>query len=141
MRIALEAQMARQATTRADADQRALISAGMTTLDAEVGDATTYLRADVEFHDTIMAASGNRLRRAMIHTLQVEAYRSMRFVGDPTSAEMRLSNVAHRAVHDAVLAGDAAAAEAAKREHIIGSWHRRRPEVRQPKTAQAPEHR
>ncbi|WP_295700753.1 FCD domain-containing protein [Lapillicoccus sp.] len=141
VRIALEAQMAGQAAARADADQRALISVRMTTLDAEVGDATTYLQADVEFHDAIMAASGNRLGRAMIHTLQVEAYRSMRYVGDPTTEEMRLSNVAHRAVHDAVLARDAAAAEAAMRDHIIGSWHRRRPEAQRPEEAQTPEHR
>ncbi len=40
---------------------------------------------------------------------------------------MRLSNVAHRAVLDAVLVGDADTAEDAMREHIIGSWHRRRP--------------
>jgi len=132
VRVALEAQMAGQAAARADASQRALIGARMDTLDAEVGDAATYLRADVEFHDAVMAASGNRLGRAMIHTLQVEAYRSLRYVGDPTPEEMQLSNVAHRAVHDAVLAHKAMAAEAAMREHIIGSWHRRRPQASTP---------
>lgn len=135
VRTALEAQMAGQAAARADTGDRALITQRMSTLDAEVDDPTTYLRADVEFHDAVMVASGNRLGRAMIHTLQVEAYRSLRYVGDPTPAEMRLSNVAHRAVHDAVLAGDVSGAEAAMREHIIGSWHRRRP------GAQAPGHR
>ena len=44
---------------------------------------------------------------------------------------MRLSNVAHRAVHTAVVARDEAAAETTMREHILGSWHRRRPEVRE----------
>ncbi|MEO9153350.1 MAG: FadR/GntR family transcriptional regulator [Lapillicoccus sp.] len=130
VRSALEAQMAGQAAARGDAAQRALISARMTTLGAEVGDPARYLRADVEFHDAIMVASGNRLGRAMIHTLQVEAYRSLRYVGDPTADEMRRSNVAHQAVHDAVVAGHAEAAEAAMREHIIGSWHRRRPGAR-----------
>lgn len=132
VRTALEAQMAGQAATRADATQRGLITQRMTTLDAEVDDPATYLRADVEFHDAIMIASGNRLGRTMIHTLQVEAYRSLRYVGDPTSQEMRRSNVAHRMVHDAVVGGDAVAAEAAMREHIMGSWHRRRPTTRAP---------
>lgn len=127
VRSALEGQMAGQAAARGGDDQRALITRRMAALDAEVGDPTRYLRADVEFHDAIMIASGNRLGRAMIHTLQVEAYRSLRYVGDPTSDEMRLSNVAHQAVHDAVVAGDADAAEEAMREHIVGSWHRRRP--------------
>ena len=141
VRTALESQMAGQAAARADAGQRALISERMATLDAQVGVPATYLRADVEFHDAIMAASGNRLGRAMIHTLQVEAYRSLRYIGDPTTAEMRRSNVAHRAVHDAVLARDASAAEAAMREHIIGSWRRRRPAAQPPEQSQPPEHR
>ncbi|GAA1875336.1 FadR/GntR family transcriptional regulator [Lapillicoccus jejuensis] len=127
VRSALEAQMAGQAAQRADQRQRELLTERMALLEQEVGDPARYLRADVDFHDAVMQASGNRLGRAMIHTLQMEAYRSLRYVGDPTAAEMRLSNVAHRAVHDAVLAGDAEAAQDAMREHIIGSWHRRRP--------------
>lgn len=130
VRSTLEAQMAGQAAERADEGQRGLITARMAALEREVGDPARYLRADVEFHDAIMIASGNRLGRSMIHTLQVEAYRSLRYVGDPREAEMRTSNVAHRAVHDAVLGRDVEGAHEAMREHIIDSWRRRRPRPR-----------
>jgi GntR family galactonate operon transcriptional repressor len=130
-RRALEAQMAAQAATRATPEQRAGISARMATLAAEVDDPTRYLHADVAFHDEIMAASGNRLARSIIHTLTIEAYRSMRYIGDPTPDECRLSNVAHQAVHDAVVAGDPERAAATMNEHILGSWHRRRPQPAQ----------
>ncbi len=76
MRSALEAQMAGQAAQRADAGQRAVLTERMSVLEQEVGDPARYLRADIDFHDAIMQASGNRLGRAMIHTLQMEAYRS-----------------------------------------------------------------
>lgn len=127
VRSALEAQMAAQAAARADEDQLTAVRERMAVLEREVGDAGRYLQADVAFHDAVMLASGNRLGRAVIHTLQLEAYRSLRYMRDPSTDEMELSNVAHRAVHDAVLARDADGAERAMREHVIGSWHRRRP--------------
>lgn len=136
-RRALEAQMAAQAAARATLEQRARISERLATLEAEVEDPTRYLHADVAFHDEIMAASGNRLSRSIIHTLTLEAYRSLRYVGDPTPDECRLSNVAHRAVHDAVLAGDPERAAATMNEHILASWHRRRPQPDQVALARA----
>jgi len=127
VRRALEAQMAAQAALRADTDRLRAIEAAMARLEAEVDDPGSYLRADVAFHDTIMAASGNRLGRAAIRTITAEAYRSLRYVGDPTPEDCRLANVAHRAVMDAVLARDAEAAGEAMNDHILGSWLRRRP--------------
>jgi len=126
-RRALEAQMAGQAATRATPEQRARISERMAELEAEVADPTRFLHADVAFHDEIMAASGNRLSRSIIHTLTLEAYRSMRYVGDPSPDECRWSNIAHRTVHDAVVAGDPDRAAVAMNDHILASWHRRRP--------------
>lgn len=128
VRRALEGQMAGQAATNSTPAERAAISERMATLDASIGDATAYLAADVAFHDEIMAASRNRLGRAIIHTLTDEAYRSLRYVGDPSAQHIRLTNEAHQRVHDAVVAGDAVAAQRAMDEHILESWQRRRPE-------------
>ena len=127
VRRALEAQMAGQAATNATEADRAAITQCMIALDDSIDDATAYLTADVAFHDAIMAASRNRLGRAMIHTVTVEAYRSMRFVGDPSREHIRLTNEAHQRIHEAVLAGDSEAAEQAMDEHILESWQRRRP--------------
>ena len=127
VRRALEAQMAGQAAAHATDAERAAITECMVALDSSVDDATTYLQADVAFHDAIMAASRNRLGRAMIHTVTVEAYRTMRYVGDPSREHIRLTNEAHQQVHDAVLAGDEDAARRAMDAHILESWQRRRP--------------
>jgi len=127
VRRALEAQMASQAAVRATAEHRVQIEAAMARLMAEVQDPIKYLQADLDFHDAIMTASGNRLGRAAIHTINAEAFRSLRYVGDPTPDDCRESNIAHRAVMEAVLGQDADLAGQAMNDHILGSWHRRRP--------------
>lgn len=127
VRRALEAQMAGQAAVHADEAQRALIGQRMTALEEAGNDVTVYLAADIAFHDAIMAASRNRLGRAMIHTLSDEAHRSMRYIGDPSPEHIRLTNLAHRRVLEAILAGDAELAQTMMDNHIVESWQRRRP--------------
>jgi GntR family transcriptional regulator, galactonate operon transcriptional repressor len=127
VRRALEAQMAAQAALRASATQLGVIEAAMAKLLIEVDDPTRYLQADLDFHDAIMAASGNRLGRAAIHTINAEAFRSLRYLGDPTPDDCRESNIAHHAVLEAVAARDADEAGRAMNSHILGSWYRRRP--------------
>ena len=126
----LEAQMAAGAAARATDDQRAAISARMRDLDAALGDAAAYLTADAAFHDAIMVASGNRLGRAMVRTLTVEAHRSLRYVGDPSPEHIRVTHEAHQRVLDAILSGAADEAGRAMDEHIIESWQRRRSPAR-----------
>ena len=127
VRRALEGQMAGQAAAKATDEERALITERMAALGDNLDDATAYLKADVAFHDAIMMASGNRMGRAVIHNLTIEAYRSMRYVGDPSPEHLLLTNEAHQLVHDAVLGGDAAKAQQAMDDHILESWLRRRP--------------
>ena len=68
VRQALEGQMAAEAAERADAKQLDRIETAFNHLFAEEEDPARFLRADLDFHDAIMAASGNRLARAVIHT-------------------------------------------------------------------------
>jgi GntR family galactonate operon transcriptional repressor len=119
--------MAAQAAVRATPEHLSRIEAAMAKLMAEVDDPILYLQADLDFHDAIMTASGNRLGRAAIHTINAEAFRSLRYIGDPSPDDCRESNIAHRAVLDAVLTRDADQAGQAMNDHILGSWHRRRP--------------
>lgn len=127
VRRTLESQMAGQAAIRATESQRALIRERMSALDAAITDAAEYLKADVAFHDSILSASGNRLGRAMIHNLTLEAFRSLRYVGDPDRQELEISNEAHQAICDAVLAGDPDEAQRLMDAHILDAWLRRRP--------------
>jgi len=116
VRCTLESQMARQAAGRA------------TDASCENADPARYLKADLDFHDAIMAASGNRLGRAIIHNINAEAFRSLRYIGEPTKEECELSNVAHQAVWERIEARDADGASQAMNDHILGSWQRRRPD-------------
>jgi DNA-binding FadR family transcriptional regulator len=129
VRRALEAQMAAQAATRATPADLLAIGAAMARLEAEVDEPARYLQADLEFHDAVMAASGNRLGRATVRTITAEAFRSLRYIGDPTPQDCRRSNEAHRAVLERLRAGDAEGAGAAMNQHILGAWHRRRPQT------------
>lgn len=127
VRRALEAQMAGQAAARASAAERELITERLRGLETCIGDTARYLEADVAFHDAIMAAARNRLGRAIMHNLTEEAFRSVRYVGDPSPEDVRSTHEAHRALHDAVIGGDVERAERLMDAHIRESWLRRRP--------------
>src|SRR5258708_22499567 len=63
VRRALESQMAGQAAIRAGAQHLRRIETALHQLFAEVADPVRFLRADLDTHDTILAASGNRFAR------------------------------------------------------------------------------
>lgn len=126
VRRALEAQMAGQAAERADAEHLCRIGTALRHVTDETSDASRFHRADLEFHDVIMAASGNRLARAVIRTVNEEALRSPRYVGEPTPADLEQSNREHRAIYERLIARDAAGAAQAMNAHIKESWQKRR---------------
>jgi DNA-binding FadR family transcriptional regulator len=126
-RRALEAQMAAQAADRADPHLLRRIDAAFALLLAEESDPARLLRADLEFHDTIMVASGNRLGRAVVRTINAEAFRSLRYIGETTLKDCQDSNAEHRLVHERLQAGDAEGAAQAMNDHIRRSWLHRRP--------------
>jgi GntR family galactonate operon transcriptional repressor len=127
LRRALEGEMAAKAAGRLTPADRDRLTVLMNRLDEETGNPDTYLDLDVEFHDVIIDASGNRLGRAVIHTVNAEAFGSVRYIGTPTTRDREQSNIGHHKIYEALLAGDGDAASAAMREHILQSWLRRRP--------------
>jgi DNA-binding FadR family transcriptional regulator len=127
VRQALEGQMAAEAAERADRKQLDRIETAFNQLFAEEQDPARFLRADLDFHDAIMAASGNRLARAVIHTINTEAFRSLRYIGETTHQDCVDSNVEHRRIFEALAAKDGADAADAMRGHILRSWRHRRP--------------
>jgi len=126
IRSSLEADMAAQAATSASDEQRALVSQRLRELEAAPNDAMAYLRADIAFHDSILASSGNRLGRAVIRNILVEAARSIRYTGTPIEGHQDAADAEHRAIHDAVVAGDEVEAARQMRRHILAAWERRR---------------
>jgi GntR family galactonate operon transcriptional repressor len=128
MRRALESQMAAHAATRATEQQLLDISAAYDRLVLVADDPPSHTQADLEFHDAIMRASANRLARASTLSILGEGLRSLRYLGDITPEDCRISNVSHEQIRDRLLARDADGAAAAMNEHILGTWLRRRPD-------------
>lgn len=126
-RAALEADMAAAAASLRTADDELGISAALELMRANVGRVVEFAAADVHFHDMVMAASRNRLGRAIVNSIHDKARTSMRYHGKYSQAVMLQTVAEHQAVHDAVLAGNPEAAATAMRVHILGSWSRRRP--------------
>jgi DNA-binding FadR family transcriptional regulator len=126
-RAALEAELAAGAAGSHTPDDHLRIAAALEAMRSAVGRAREFAEADVHFHDMVMAASRNRLGRAIVNSIHDQARRSMRYHGEYNEAVMLRTVEEHRAVYDAIIAGDAPAAAAAMRQHILGSWGRRRP--------------
>lgn len=127
VRTSLESSLAREAARRATPADLADLRDLLARLEAAVHEPHLMDEADVTFHERILLASGNKLGRAIVHTVHAEARRSPRYVGHSTPAERQQSNRQHRAVLEAIEAGDADGAARLMAEHIASSWSRRRP--------------
>ncbi|MBE8516758.1 FadR family transcriptional regulator [Amycolatopsis sp. H6(2020)] len=127
VRTSLESSMAREAARRATPADLAELRELMARLDAAVREPDLLDDIDVAFHERIMLVSGNRLGRAIVHTVHAEARRSPRYVGHSELRHRRQSNRQHRAVLEAIEAGDPDAAGSLMAAHIATSWQRRRP--------------
>jgi DNA-binding FadR family transcriptional regulator len=132
VRRALESDMAGHAAGRATTADRADMKRLLDQLAVEVVTPSRHILTDLEFHDVIMRASGNRLGRAIVRTIQSEARASDRYKGYPRRADCEASNVGHIQIYDCIVAADAEGAAASMSEHILGSWlaRRRDPEPR-----------
>jgi DNA-binding FadR family transcriptional regulator len=126
VRQVLEAQMARQAATRATPGEHAEMARLLDQMSVEVITPDRHVVTDLEFHDVIMRASGNRLGRAVVRTIHSEARASARYTGYPERADCEASNAGHTRIYECIVAGEPDKAAEAMAEHILGSWHRRR---------------
>lgn len=128
VRGSLEASMARAAAERQNPQRTAeLQSAFDETLDHRLDDVDAYNDADANFHYVIMEQSGNRLAANITRILFARARESSRFTGNPEADAIQFAIDEHRAILDAIVAGDADGAALAMRDHIANAWARRRP--------------
>lgn len=125
VRAALEGVMAAQAAERSTA-------AGLDDLAAALGhmvelahDYPSFSEADAVFHRTVMRLSKNFLAGNIADTLYSRARSFARFEGTPPPDAIERTLEQHRAVYDAIAAGDVAAAQHAMNEHIVDAWQRR----------------
>lgn len=129
VRASLEGSMAATAATRQTPERSAELQRAYERTVAHVDDIEAYNEADADFHYAVMDQSGNLLAANITHILFARARESSRFTGDPTPDSMRMTIEEHKAVLDAILAGDQARASSTMQEHISRAWERRRPDL------------
>ncbi|WP_254878898.1 FadR/GntR family transcriptional regulator [Streptomyces sp. NA04227] len=122
----LEADMVFVATGTLDEAGLRQLGALVDLMDTLVTDWPTYMPRDKEFHDLIMKASGNRIARGVVHSLELQAADAAKYVGSPTTSDCVDSNRGHREIFERMAAGDAAGAAAAMQAHITEAWLARR---------------
>jgi DNA-binding FadR family transcriptional regulator len=95
-------------------------------MDGLVDDHVTYADHDRSFHDTIMRASGNRIARAVVRSLESQVVNTARYMGRPERALCVASNQGHRRIYERIAAGDPGGAAEAMFTHITEAWLVRR---------------
>lgn len=127
VRSALEGSMSADTASRRSDEELQQLRSAFDHMAETIDDEAAYNQADFDFHGLVMTLSGNRLAENITKILFQRARASQRFTGSPTHEMFEQTLVEHRRVLEAIEAGDAAAAEAAMRDHIIVAWQRRRP--------------
>lgn len=121
VRLALECTMAEQAAARITADELAALRACLETMDMSLDDPERFLEADIAFHERIMSASGNRVARAVLRSIQ-EPLRLTRRVTNRVPNGIPRAQAYHEAIFRVLAGRDSEGARQAMQEHLL--WTR-----------------
>jgi GntR family galactonate operon transcriptional repressor len=127
VRGALEGVMAAQAAERSTEEGLAQLAAALERMIEAAGDYAQFRDADAAFHHTVMGLSENFLASNIAGTLYGRARSFARFEGEPPPDAIDRTIEQHRAIYEAIAAGDVPAAHHAMNEHIVDAWRRRSP--------------
>ncbi|MFI6074088.1 FadR/GntR family transcriptional regulator [Actinoplanes sp. NPDC051343] len=122
----LESDMANVTARSADEETVERLRALVERMDELVDDPVAYADQDRAFHDTIMQASGNRIARAVVRSLETQAINTARYMGRTERALCVASNLGHRHVYERTAAHDPSGASEAMFTHITEAWIVRR---------------
>jgi len=122
----LESDMANVAARLADAETVERLRGLVDRMDELVDNHVLYEEHDRAFHDTIMNASGNRIARGVVKSLESQVIHTARYVGRTERALCVASNLGHRRVYERVAARDPDGAAQAMLMHITDAWLVRR---------------
>lgn len=127
VRRALESEVAALTATRASAAQRQAIAAAWRRVDESVASGSAAVDEDLTFHQAIAEAAGNpQFARLLRHLEQyLRDAMTVTRLNESLKAEYREQvRQEHRAIVDAIQAGDAPAARAAAAEHMVQAARR-----------------
>jgi GntR family transcriptional repressor for pyruvate dehydrogenase complex len=87
-----------------------------------IGSADQYIAGDLEFHQAVVEATGNRIARSMVHAIRDVMRLALQSIYRiPGSPERSMRQ--HREILEAVVAGRADEARARVREHLVRVEH------------------
>ncbi|MEU1607615.1 FadR/GntR family transcriptional regulator [Micromonospora matsumotoense] len=122
----LESDMANVAARLADRETVDRLRALVDRMDELVDDQATYHEHDRAFHDVIMQASGNRIARGVVRSLESQVVNTARYMGRSERALCVASNRGHRRIYERIAAHDPDGAAEAMVTHITEAWLVRR---------------
>ncbi|OAN60917.1 FadR/GntR family transcriptional regulator [Magnetospirillum moscoviense] len=121
LRCIIEVWGAGRAASNATAAQRAELSAIMDKMEADIAAGKHKTENDIRFHLAIAKAAGSAVLMHVMGTFRGILQKMLdvhRYEMFPTQADDQTILTHHRAVHDAILAGDSERANAAMRTHL-----------------------
>ncbi|MFE9751525.1 FadR/GntR family transcriptional regulator [Saccharothrix saharensis] len=122
----LESDMAQVAARTADQDTIDRLRDLVDRMDQLVADPDAYHEQDRAFHDTVMRASGNRIARGVVRSLESQVINTARYMGRTERALCVASNRGHRRIYERIAAHDPTGAAEAMFDHITEAWLARR---------------
>jgi DNA-binding FadR family transcriptional regulator len=128
----LESDMAQVAARSADDAAIDRLRALVDRMDELLHDVTAYHEHDRAFHDTIMRASGNRIARGVVRSLESQVINTASYVGTSGLEFCRASNRGHRRIFERIAAHDETGASEAMFTHITDAWLVRRAAIGDP---------
>ncbi|PZF84867.1 FadR/GntR family transcriptional regulator [Jiangella anatolica] len=122
----LESDMANVAARLATPETVEQLGAQVDRMDELVDDHESYHEHDRAFHDTVMRASGNRIARGVVRSLESQVVNTARYMGQTDRELCIASNRGHRRIYERIAAHDPDGAADAMFTHITEAWLVRR---------------
>ncbi|MEW2475748.1 FadR/GntR family transcriptional regulator [Micromonospora gifhornensis] len=122
----LESDMAHVAARLAGQETLDRLRALVDRMDELVDDQVAYHDHDRAFHDVIMQASGNRIARGVVRSLESQVVNTARYMGRTQRSLCVASNRGHRHIYERIAARDPDGAAEAMFTHITEAWLVRR---------------
>lgn len=127
-RLALEMSIASLAAKRATSEQMTVLAEEIAGMYASLNDPEQYLVHDMNFHQTVAAASGNRILTALMNMIAAILY-DVRSKTVKRATDLKQSAEQHHNIYRAMRERDPAAAEKAMHDHLVETQKAQRLEV------------
>jgi GntR family transcriptional regulator, transcriptional repressor for pyruvate dehydrogenase complex len=135
-RLALEMSIAGLAAERADSEQMTLLAEEITGMYASLTDPEQYLVHDMQFHQTVAAASGNRILTALMNMVAATLFEA-RSKTVHRALDLKDSAEQHHNIYRALRERNPEAARQAMRDHLLKTQEAQRLEELQDKADEA----